>query len=354
MKKVLIFACIVSLGLLHAGIALADDVNSKKVTDPAFDKYVDAELMDAAVQAADPALMTDIALQLAEGERILLRSHKGISSGDMMKAAAKLAAVKGDKATEARLKNVAEKLGKSELVAELASFAKLDGASRSAVPVPKFSTNDDKEAEETVKEIIKAIEEACLIQNVSELDEIEKTVLGGKILPENVTKEIAEYVAKVKASFSEESDPTLTKLTGVSRQFGGGQNYPNTVKPKQLQFDPNATPDPCSPANAGAYGIACAPIEDPNAQGSMGGRPYPSRKLNAEFVVVPSGGRCITRLFPWSPLRRAGLEVGDIIIRMDGIPVNSDWELENHYSWTVIDLIDVRTGRIVRRNVFIP
>src|SRR5690349_11388462 len=45
-----------------------------ELTDPAFDKYVDISLLGRAWSSKDSALLTDIALQLAEGERVLMRA----------------------------------------------------------------------------------------------------------------------------------------------------------------------------------------------------------------------------------------------------------------------------------------
>src|SRR4051794_9036967 len=50
----------------------------KKLQDAAFDQYVDIQLMAHAVDALDAELLTDVGLQLAEGERILLRPHQGV------------------------------------------------------------------------------------------------------------------------------------------------------------------------------------------------------------------------------------------------------------------------------------
>jgi len=163
---------------------------------------------------------------------------------------------------------------------------------------------------------------------------------------------------------------------------GSGYGKPNGFKPTMTVTDPNAGTGP-------AYHY---PRHDPNAGGGYGGRhgghgdgygghgggygghsggygghgggygghgggyggaPYYSSQLRAQFVVVPSGGRAITHLHPSSPLRRAGLEVGDIITHLDGIPVHSNWELENHHGPTLVYGIDWRTGNRIQLRIFI-
>ena len=52
-----------------------------------------------------------------------------------------------------------------------------------------------------------------------------------------------------------------------------------------------------------------------------------------------------------SPLRSLGLRQGDVIFRLDGVPVTSNYELENHYSWTTVrysrqGVEQIRNGKI--------
>lgn len=62
------------------------------IDDPAFDKHVDILLVGYAWDQLDAGLLTDCALQLAEGERILMRKHKAISSQQLLAIATKVAA----------------------------------------------------------------------------------------------------------------------------------------------------------------------------------------------------------------------------------------------------------------------
>ena len=82
--------------------------------------------------------------------------------------------------------------------------------------------------------------------------------------------------------------------------------------------------------------------------------PFYSSQLRAKFLTTSSGERVVTQLYPHSPLGKAGIEVGDIITHLDEIPVNSNWELDNHYSWTLVHGIDWRTGNTFTRKIYIP
>src|SRR5262245_61010621 len=78
------------------------------VDDPAFERYVDMEALAEAWEDRDAEALTDIGLQLAEGERVLLRSHKGITAEQVLTVAARLAADQRDKKTLQRLSRAAE------------------------------------------------------------------------------------------------------------------------------------------------------------------------------------------------------------------------------------------------------
>jgi len=102
--------------------------------DEAFEQYVDIRLLHTARKQMDPALLTDVALQLAKGEEILLRPHKVVSADALLALAVEWSIEKQDKQTLERLKHAARKLGKDELGAIIADQGKLFGDSRNDVP----------------------------------------------------------------------------------------------------------------------------------------------------------------------------------------------------------------------------
>ena len=313
MKKMLL-TCVL---LLCPIMSWADEATFNKIVDPAFDMYVNPETLDLARNTPEASLMLDVALQLAEGERVLLRSHRAVSSEELLKLAAKIAAVKEDKETQQRLKLAAEKLGKENLVAEFDSIAALAGNSR-GLPKPKFST-DDKEIGLVLDGAMEAAENAVLLENRAMLAQIEMDLLSIE-LPEKVAAEAAKFLAEANEQIPADA---ISKLAGASRQFPGGGG--SSVKP-------------------------CDVIVD----SQTGLPPYISSRLRAKFMVVPNGGRAVVQLYPSSPLRSGGIEVGDIITHLDGVPVYTDWELENHYRWTNVYGIDWRTGNTFTRKIYIP
>jgi len=112
--------------------------------DPVFDRYVDLNMLTQAWVDKNAPLLTDLGLQLAEGERVLFRTHKSISADQVLSMAAKVAAEKKDTKTLDRLARALDALKKTDLAAQVASAQKLSLVSRApdaalAMPADKLS-----------------------------------------------------------------------------------------------------------------------------------------------------------------------------------------------------------------------
>ena len=113
--------------------------------DEDFAKHVDLRMLGVAWQTLDAKLMTDVALQLREAERVLGRKHPKITSDQVLKLAGKAAADSDDKATLERLARVAQASGNSAEVNEMKQMKSLAAASRALkgdlINIPMFSAN---------------------------------------------------------------------------------------------------------------------------------------------------------------------------------------------------------------------
>ncbi len=191
--------------------------------DPAFAKYVDIDLLIDAWSDLDPALMTDVALQLAEGERVLLRPHKAGSAADLLALAARLAGKNNDQATLARIGKAAELLASEEVADQVASAAKLAGASRADEPALSVSV-----AAANVDDIafysgaVQGIRAAELVGDVEAITDIQENVDSFK----GLTAQQKEYLKTIAGNAIESSGDvgdsnsvaaSLRKLSGTSR-----------------------------------------------------------------------------------------------------------------------------------------
>lgn len=132
---------------MQATVPMGQGLVPSELHDRAFDRYVDLRLIGDAWASLNADRLVDVALQLAEGERVLLRSHKAISSADAFRLAAKMALGQGDLGTLARLEKVAKARGDSALTSQLAAGAKLGQASRDAESGVRISVAETSQAE---------------------------------------------------------------------------------------------------------------------------------------------------------------------------------------------------------------
>ncbi len=132
--KTLLAACL----MLFASGAIAQDEGSSgspaaAPTDPGFSGYFDEEAFRQAAGTMNAGAIADLALKLAEGERVLLRPHaSGINSTAVLGLAVRVATETKDAATLERLAAAAEKGKLETLQAQIAAAKQVAGASRAA------------------------------------------------------------------------------------------------------------------------------------------------------------------------------------------------------------------------------
>jgi hypothetical protein len=200
------------------------------VSDPAFERYLDLTLLSAAWEEKDAELLTDVALQLAEGERVLLRPHKGITSDQVFAAAVRVGAERKDKAILARLTKILTTLGKAELAAEAKLAVQLADKSRAfdpALNVPVEGTS--VEVFLLLKDTVEAIRSTKLGRNAPGLEAIIKEIPKMTELSEGQRKALLKLAREAQAILpkdAKEVDPiaaALDKLSDESRKPGAGK-----------------------------------------------------------------------------------------------------------------------------------
>jgi hypothetical protein len=104
--------------------------------DPAFDVFVNVRHLAHAWARQDSSELTDLALLLAEGERLLMRNRKDITSAHLLEIVACCAAACGDRNSLARLEKVAENRHDQVLQAFIADASKLIPAQANGSKTP--------------------------------------------------------------------------------------------------------------------------------------------------------------------------------------------------------------------------
>jgi len=105
------------------------------IPDPAFDRFVDPLAVGRAWDSLDAAALTDGALALMEGERVLLRPHRGLPTKDIVTTAARLAVERRDEASLSRLEKAAATQQRDDLK-QLVAAARSAGAASKTAAVP--------------------------------------------------------------------------------------------------------------------------------------------------------------------------------------------------------------------------
>lgn len=98
--------------------------------DPAFDLFVNQQMLEDAVVSGDAALLTDVALQVAHGEDVLQRPRQGVGAADLLPAAISAAADAGEKELLTRLQHGVTRYGKTDLEPVVAAALQLADAER--------------------------------------------------------------------------------------------------------------------------------------------------------------------------------------------------------------------------------
>lgn len=121
--------------------AVAAEVDSGQLSpfgnaaiDPAFDQYFRVQDLHAALNALDASAVADIAYRLADGERILMRTHRILSSDVVLAAAIRIAQEQDDHAMLNRIRDYATRTSAMELVQQIDSAERLNKASRQTLP----------------------------------------------------------------------------------------------------------------------------------------------------------------------------------------------------------------------------
>jgi hypothetical protein len=175
---------------------LADD-------DPSFGKYVDWGQLAAGIREMNSGHITDVALGLAEAERILERNHvSGITSDQLVAKAAVVANRTQDDATFKRLSLASERLKKPEWEAVVQAARVLLAPQRSVGPQVALSSVNPELAN-LLESVHQTIADAELTNDKASLEVLKKEISVSTVL----AKEEKEYVMK-------ELDAAVGSITG--------------------------------------------------------------------------------------------------------------------------------------------
>lgn len=227
---------------------------SAEFVDPAFARYIDLAFLGAAWENQDAAALTDAAVQLAEGEKVLFRSHKAFTSKSVFEKALAVAADKKDAATLERLGKIAKACDCKDFAAEVARTTKLASESRALVPNVDFlKISEDGKANYyyiNTSDLISRVRVAGDKKGLASIkEEIKQVKPEGTVTKESIDAllKLADESETVMGDIPADEQNiglALEKLAGESRGPGGPPPmYPWGPKP----WPPGPGPKPWPP-----------------------------------------------------------------------------------------------------------
>ncbi len=206
-----------------------------ELDDPAFDRYVDLGLLVRAWQRQDASLMADVAIQVAEGERILQRPRRALPAATLLELSARLATDSHDKELLERLGRIADSLGQTALKAQLAAALKLAGETRAIDPGATVSVDEMSPRIYTeLHRLKRQIEAARIRQNRDALDRLQRRLAGEKAIPEKHRRYLHKLIGESRAALAahpqrQPSVVLLDKLVDASN--GGARSSDSDIVP---------------------------------------------------------------------------------------------------------------------------
>ena len=201
------------LSMLVRALAADDGPAAGLPADPAFSKYVDGALLDQAIESFDAAQMADVTLLLAEGERVLGRTHAAMTADDAFAMTIQYAAASGDRDTIERLVK-ASVAGRKAWNERAEQVRGLIAGSRAAAPLDTEKYSDA--ARETVDAVQTVILAAKATSNAGILADIEKAVKASTVLAASERDEILKLIATARGEVAQPNPEVAALIQGLS------------------------------------------------------------------------------------------------------------------------------------------
>jgi len=195
------------------------------VRDLAFKKYVDYDLLMQAYARMDAALLADAGMQLAEGERILLRSHKRFPADAIFGLAVKAAVEKKDKATLDRLAKIADKRDSTALKTQIVAAQKLGSQSRAIDSALLVSLDEVTPGQFLIyRDMVRELQRARILGDRKAVEQLEKAIKEMTALPEKKREYLLNVISESLAAMPKDcaKDPMVSALGKLVADSRGG------------------------------------------------------------------------------------------------------------------------------------
>ena len=212
----LIGVLVFGIGLLVAvstGFGQTPDAKTPIPNDPAFKSFIDLDQVGDALAGLDAARITDCALLLAQGEKVLLREHRGVSSAKLFTVALKVAADNRDEVTLKRLDKALRGSDNAELTA-LLSVSLLQAKTRKVDPFTNEKVSPESRALHA-----SLSNEISLAKNLNDrphLEHLQQTVSSMPELTTNHREHLHRQIKDALDSMAPNADPQEVALSQLA------------------------------------------------------------------------------------------------------------------------------------------
>lgn len=186
--------------------------------DPSFSKFVNLTSLALSLEKPDASVLTDVALGLAEGERILVRNHRsGISSDELIGKAVRLASRNDDKATLDRIIKASALKNKPQWAKLVSENKEFGGVSRDGLTVAMGKIDIQAVT------LVEAVRHACNVAEITgqkeKLDALKKEVAASGVdaKVKSYLEELIENCIKSLPEKTSETSILLGEFTSASR-----------------------------------------------------------------------------------------------------------------------------------------
>lgn len=188
--------------------------------DAGFDHYLDTERLQQALETLDGAALTDIALQLAEGERVLLRKHAGgVTPQALLDVALKLAAAAQDAETLSRIGQAAGHLKLADLQSRAAALVDVANATRSTQTVPALAADGPTAAQAVFNHLQQQLQLATALGDRAAVEQIRDGVSAYTDLTKDLQTALAKQAAAALAEMPAAAPAQSGDATDLLRQL---------------------------------------------------------------------------------------------------------------------------------------
>ena len=294
-------AAFVLANVLSTGFSLrAQEADAEIADDRGFARYADSELLTQAIEASSASLAADFTLQLVEGERVLQRSHAGITADQAFALTVRMARETGDKATLERLAKASDKAGKKEWSEQLEAAQKLGAAARTAAPL-KVSDKLSPDAQQVFGAVYDVVQGARLTGDTTGLEMLAVALPDCEDLSADQKSELTKLVGATRSEVAASLAPELKAM--FEKMQGAARSNPAPAGTLALEID-GAVAVPVNLANTAPIAIANVTGESIPMTGSLAITIPPKR----EVPVRPKPGVSSVTL-------RKGIRVPKITMR---------------------------------------